>query len=297
MNKIKQPAYAKINIGLQVGQKLPTGFHNIKSIFCCVSLCDTLVVKKNKTSTLNLKTKGQDLPKQNTITKAYTAWRATSRLSQGFDVLLKKKIPQQAGLGGGSSDAATFVLMANKLCGIDMQQNQLDQIAQAVGCDVFFFLRQNGAGVNNCAVVQGKGEAVCPIKKRGDLHFLLCMPNVQSSTKNAYTLVDTWQKTHPQNKNLDIKSDTKGIIMSLEKAYNKAPDTWDFFNDFTLPVANEYSIITKIIKELKSLGAAFCDMTGSGSCVFGVFLDKKTAINAKKMLFSKEKSIKTIYCN
>lgn len=270
----RQVAPAKINLGLRVLPKREDGFHNIESIFQTVAIYDELLVRRTDGfGKCCVFCDSFNLPPKNTITKAYEAFKnILSDLNKHtfpVDVELTKNIPSGAGLGGGSSDAAFFIRSLEKLHDVCLTDEQLDKIASVVGSDVFFFLH------SDCALVSGRGEMVQSIEKRHDLHFLLVFLPIHSSTLEAYSLVDDWMK-----KNEFIAPD----FNDLESIYNLPVKEWSFKNTFTIPLSKKYTGIGEALNALKMSGADFFDMTGSGSCVFGVYESKKDAESAKKIM-------------
>jgi len=205
-------------------------------------------------------------------------------------VEVTKRIPAGGGLGGGSSDASSFIQSINSLFGTHLDSNALDYLSGQVGSDVFFFTKALLADENKNAespiksnfasIVGGRGEIVTQIAARNDFYLLLVLPGVSVSTKVAYTLVDEAMSGSLVNLSDDfVKSNN-----SLEQIYRMPIHNWSFVNDFTNPVCAVYPKIRQAIDDLKSSGAAFADMSGSGSTVFGVFESKSDAIKAKTML-------------
>ena len=152
------------------------------------------------------------------------------------------------------------------LSGITVSPEMADRIAEKVGSDVFFFLHCTHPG---CALVSGRGEIVHPIKARENIHILLVLPDVHSSTKEAYSLVD---RELMAGKTVDCPA-----FSELEDVYNGAVKDWNFANSFTVPVAGKYPEISEALAALKEAGALFSDMSGSGAVVFGVFDTSRAA--------------------
>ena len=127
-----------------------------------------------------------------------------------------------------------------------------------------------------CALVSGRGEIIKKITPRKDLFLLLVFPEIFSSTKEAYDLVD---------KHLASGIDDNFIILEeLEEEYNKNPSEWRFKNTFTPSLCYVYSELSSALGTLKNSGADFCDMSGSGSTIFGVFTSKQRAKSSMKLL-------------
>lgn len=257
-------APAKINIHLNVLPKRGDGYHAIESIFQRVSLYDFLeVCVSHKDGTCTVDTKGMELPLENTLTKAYNVFRSATGITKGISVLLKKQIPSGAGLGGGSSDAASLLCVLNKMFDTKLSSDQLFDLGTNVGSDVMFFLSQA------CAVVTGRGECVRAIKPRQDLYFVLVCPEVHCSTALAYSWVDEY---------FALGKTVKGPELSeIELMYYKPVSQWRFINTFTAPVMNRFEDVSSALQEIDASGSVYTQMSGSGSSVFGVYVTKEAA--------------------
>ncbi len=282
-------APAKINLGLQVFSKREDGYHNLKSIFVTVGLFDELTVSPIvDRNTCIVECDKMRLPEQNTITLAYKAFCVLTGIDCGVKVSIKKRIPAGGGLGGGSSDASSFIQSVNNLFNTKLSIDSLSAIASKVGSDVFFFtyaLSSNNGKRFDCfepfaALVEGRGEKVHQINCRNDYSVLLVFPQVGVSTKIAYDLVDKRGLCESEQ-------------FSFEDMYKKPIGTWKFKNDFTVPVCEKFEEVSIALRKVKETGAAFADMSGSGSTVFGIYENRKLAENAKKQL---EKKFKVAVC-
>ena len=269
-------APAKINIGLHVLPGCVNGFHRIESIFQTVTLFDTLVVRASEKNGCVVDCEGMELPSDNTISLSYTAFRSVTGIDNfGVRVELKKRIPSGGGLGGGSSDAAACIRAFETLNGITLSVRQLEAIASRIGSDVFFFLL---CGAEGCAVVTGRGEIVKPIRARDDLCILLVFPDVHSSTKEAYALLD--------------ESFAAGKIApcpayaDLETVYTTPVSGWSFVNSFTPSLVSRFPEIGFALDDLRRVGASYAEMSGSGSTVYGIFPSEEEAENARSVLAS-----------
>ena len=269
-------APAKINIGLHVLPGCVNGFHRIESIFQTVTLFDTLVVRASEKNGCVVDCEGMELPSDNTISLSYTAFRSVTGIDNfGVRVELKKRIPSGGGLGGGSSDAAACIRAFEALNDITLSVRQLEAIASRIGSDVFFFLL---CGAEGCAVVTGRGEIVKPIRARSDLCILLVFPDVHSSTKEAYALLD--------------ESFAAGKIApcpayaDLETVYTTPVLGWSFVNSFTPSLVSRFPEIGFALDDLRRVGASYAEMSGSGSTVYGIFSSEEEAENARSVLAS-----------
>lgn len=260
LTEISVSAPAKINVGLKVLPVRNDGFHSIESIFQTIGLYDELTVKLiDGFGRCEVSCADIVLPKKNTIESAYKAFSEVYGKIKSVSVFLKKGIPSGGGLGGGSSDAAAFVRVLEKLNDVKLSDNELDSIAAKVGSDVFFFLR----AANGAAIVTGRGEIVRHIKRRNDLTFLLVFPHVSSSTKEAYDLIDEFYSSGC--------SMVFPEVARLEEIYNSPLNKWTFKNSFTAVLESKYAEIGNALTELSNVNAPYCEMSGSGSTLFGVF--------------------------
>lgn len=251
-------APAKLNLHLEVYPKRSDGYHPIKSIFQTISLVDDLEVSlSGKSLSCVVECDAMQLPVENTLTKTYRLFCQISGVTAGVRVKLTKRIPSGAGLGGGSSDAATFLLILNRMFDYPLGLNQLEEIANLVGSDVLFFL-SGGA-----AVVTGRGDIVEPIKPREDFCIVVVYPDVHCSTPESYGLVDEYFALG--------KTVNETTLQDLENMYYEPVSEWRFVNTFTNPVATKFPVIFDVMKSLEDLGADYVQMSGSGSTVFGVF--------------------------
>lgn len=276
--EIRVYAPAKINLGLRVLPKRDDGFHGIESVFATVGLSDVLDVQplaeKNVCKVFCSQT---ELPQKNTVSSAYAAAKSVlGRDLPGISVQLTKRIPLGGGLGGGSSDAAALLVALQKL-DVAISDQEANQIAALVGSDVFFFLSLDGRP-QGAALVWGRGEMVKPISPRSDLHYVLVFPGVHSSTAEAYAAID---------ERIGKPNDECLPLDKLESVYRRPVKEWTFTNDFTPVIAAKYSKVRQALEDVKSSGALFCDMSGSGSTVFGVYDSALQAQDAANLLSGK----------
>jgi len=271
-----EKAYAKVNFNLRVLPARSDGYHNIESIFQTIDLFDELEVTILEESGCFVECPTLELPQHNTLTLAYKAFcKCVDTKVPGIRILLKKGIPSGGGLGGGSSDAAALVRVLERICNIRLSEGQLDFIAANTGSDVFFFIKSASDGTA-CSLVSGRGEFVKRITGRRDLFLVLIFPNFSISTKEAYSLVD---------ENLKCKNAYNyPAFEELEAIYRRSPSEWVFINTFTPSLCSKYSDLSRALSELRNAGAGFCDMSGSGSTLYGVFTKRQQAMACMKLL-------------
>lgn len=164
-----------------------------------------------------------------------------------------------------------------KIHAVSLSADELNRIASSIGSDVFFFCHSFG-DEEFAAVVSGRGEIVQKILCRSDLHIVLVFPNVCSSTREAYMLVD---KMLASGSALSYP-----VFSDLERMYRLSPSEWKFVNSFTVPLCARYEKIRCALEAVKRSGALFSDMSGSGSTVFGVYGSEPDAKNALSFIES-----------
>ena len=280
---VRVPAPAKINLGLHVLPLRDDKFHEIRGIFTTVDLYDEIEVSPSpEKNTCFVQCEGMNLPLENTFTKAYKAFCVLTGNDRGVCVNVKKHIPSGGGLGGGSSDASSFIQSIDILFGSHLTPEQKFFLSGKVGSDVFFFTHAllEKTGNRYAAVVSGRGEAVRQITAREDFFTVLVFPETPVSTKNAYELVDAEKE--------------KSSVLShkeLEDMFYCSPCKWKFVNDFTRPVVRVFPKVGEALADIGNCeGVDFCDMSGSGSTVFAVFSSKEKAERALKKLSIKWKT-------
>lgn len=269
-------APAKVNIGLKVLRRRADGFHNIESIFQTIDFCDELRVRRIPRRECVVSCAQMRLPLENTLTKTYSAFLAQTGIDFGVEIGLNKVLPAGGGLGGGSSDGAALLQGLSLLSGIPLTGELADSVAGKVGSDVFFFLHcgffEKGRG---CALVSGRGEVVEAIEPRSDLSFVLIFPGIQSSTKEAYSLVD---EAHESGREVLCPD-----FLELKRFYYGFLGAWKFANSFTPVLVDKYPVIGEAIRDILECGADWAEMSGSGSTVFGVFESESAARRALEM--------------
>ncbi len=271
-NAVSISANAKINLHLEVLGKRKDGFHNIVSVFHPISLADELLIEKQTDSgKCSVYSPLFDLPCKNTITKAYEEFKKASGISDGVLVRLVKNIPVGAGLGGGSSDAASVLLALNKMFETGFSAGELKELALKIGSDVPFFLE------NRASIVEGRGELMRSVSVNSGYFGVLVYPEIQSSTPEAYSLL--------ARKNEEFYS----ASFNPEDFCNKDCCKWPFFNSFEDILFKKYPAIKEVKNSFLAYGADFALMSGAGSSVFGLFSDEKLAKTAYFELFKQYK--------
>ncbi|MBO4462868.1 MAG: 4-(cytidine 5'-diphospho)-2-C-methyl-D-erythritol kinase [Prevotella sp.] len=251
---------AKINLGLNVVAKRADGYHDLETVFFPVPLCDALEVQpmdgKFPSSTgCDLKVTGISVEgdeQKNLVVKAYNMLKQDFPDLARVHIHLHKVIPTQAGMGGGSSDCASMLLLMNELAQLGLTQQQLIDRAARLGADCPIFI------INRPAYAEGIGERLQPVDL--DLSgWLLAVvrPNISVSTKEAFSLITPKRPSR----------NCRDIVMSLP--VEEWRDVLE--NDFEQSVFAIHPEIGQIKSRLYELGAAYSAMSGSGSAVFGLF--------------------------
>ena len=299
-------APCKINLHLNIGEKRPDGFHDLESIFVTLAFGDTIsfeVTPQKNEIKLSLECESLEktiLTEKNLVFKAVSLFRECTGYENGLNIRLFKRIPIGAGLGGGSSDAASTLLALNSIAGTALPMKKLVKMAKVLGSDVTFFL-SGGA-----AFVCGRGELITRVKPPGNgkLWVVLVKPPFSSDTASAYRLLDyakenLFKESAPQEGVSQKKIPKKALIEALKKD----PQTWPYYNDF-LPVflaakkeANfdKAGTYLKILENLRSTGSCFSGLSGSGSCCFGIYRTRESAENAEKKLFENGNFVKMTF--
>lgn len=272
MNKIYLKARAKINLSLEILNKREDNYHNIKSIFQKINLYDEMYIEKTNTNKFEMETNIESLNnKDNIIYKAYLKLKERYNNISGIKIILKKKIPMQAGLGGGSTDCASFILGINKLFNLKLSKNEIETIGKSLGADVVPCL------YNKAVLAEGIGDKITTINTDFKYYIVIIKPNICCNTREMYNLID--QRTKKDE--LDLSNI---IIKGLQENDVEliANNLYNIFEDVQL----ENDLIQNIKKELVKNGAIGSLMTGSGSCVYGIFRDKQIARETYKKLKS-----------
>lgn len=269
--KIKCPA--KVNLSLDVISRRDDGYHNLETIMHTVKLWDILTVSYVKASTtrLTLSANMGFLPTddKNLCAKAAHMFLESANLCGNIAIHIQKHIPVGAGLGGGSSDAAGTLLALSRLTNNPLSASKLTEIAKSIGADVPFFL------YGGCMLATGIGELLTPLPKLKNITILIAKPKYGISTPTVYKNLVLDEKTpHPHTKSV-IKAIETNDIKQLAASAGNVLETAVCHNH---PEINQYKNI------MKSCGAAYALMSGSGSSVFGVFEDRSMAIYAANRL-------------
>ena len=240
-------SFSKINLSLSVHKKIKNGLHDIQSYFCLLNLFDEIKIKKNDKKKDIIEFKGKFAKyvnnKKNSISETLVILRRWNVINNYYSVIIHKKIPVFAGLGGGTSNAAYLIKYFIKK---KINKDLLENLKKIVGSDFKLFLQNQGFLKNL--------ETVIHFKKNYKLYFLLIYPNIKSSTKHVYSKVKKYSSTSKFDSN---KIDSKNKFINFLKKKS---------NDLQSIVENKHPIIRKLVNEIKhKQGCSFSRMSGSGS--------------------------------
>jgi 4-diphosphocytidyl-2-C-methyl-D-erythritol kinase len=250
-------APAKINLSLKILSRRSDGFHEIETLITPITLCDELEVSKSDSSKeIEFHCDDPSVPggDDNLIVRVARSFFAATKLEPAVSIELKKKIPHGAGLGGGSSDAASTLLALNELFETKLPREALAKIAEPIGSDVPFFIFQSAA------LCKGRGELVTPANLKDKLPILLLKPAFLVSTAWAYS---RWQDSR----------EIPGVRYADQEFAGQI-----FVNDLERPVFERFVFLAQLkmwLLEQAEAGAAL--MSGSGSTVFAVLRENADA--------------------
>lgn len=256
---------AKINLGLNVTEKRPDGYHNVETIFYPINLQDalevTLLHKDNEPYRLHVTGTVLDgSPDDNLVVKAFKLMQEHHPL-QPVDIHLHKHIPTEAGLGGGSADGAFMLKMLNDKFNLKLTEEQLEAYAARLGADCPFFIR------NKPVLATGTGNIFEPIRlSLKGYHLVLIKPCISVSTREAYAHI---RPRHPEEPLKEVITHPIGEWKDHLK------------NDFEESVFCNYPEIAAIKDRLYDLGAVYAQMSGSGSAVYGIFQEAVENVDEK----------------
>ena len=259
MDSIREKAYAKLNISLDVTERRADGFHDMCMVMQTVSLCDELELRPTATGRVQVKSTFSFLPgdERNLAAKAALGFfEAVGKQGQGLLITLQKSIPVGAGMAGGSADAAAVLRALNRLYGAPLTADALETLAARVGSDVPFCVR------GGTALATGRGEKLEALPSLPACKFVVCKPDFAISTPELFRKLDqTGLRCHP---------DTAGILAALRDG-ELEPVARRMYNVFEEVDDRRLRTVREIKSVLLDGGALGAIMTGTGSAVFGVF--------------------------
>ncbi|WP_455586349.1 4-(cytidine 5'-diphospho)-2-C-methyl-D-erythritol kinase [Bacteroides sp.] len=246
---------AKINLGLNITEKRPDGYHNLETVFYPVPIEDALEIhlSNDANKKYSLHQAGVEIignEEDNLVVKAYLLLDKMFDLPP-VDIHLYKRIPTGAGLGGGSSDAAFMLKLLNERFELGLTDENLEEYAATLGADCAFFIK------NAPTYAEGVGNIFSPVSlSLKGYQILLVKPDIFVSTREAFSLIKPHKPEYSLKETISMPvSEWKGRLV----------------NDFEASVFPQYPAIGKIKEDLYKNGAVYAAMSGSGSSVFGIF--------------------------
>lgn len=271
---VREQAWAKLNLSLDVHGKLPNGYHELTMVMASVDLHDDVEVTLRDDDRITADCGLPWLPgdDRNLAVRAAKAYFAAAGMeNSGADIRIKKRIPVGAGMAGGSTDAAAVLRALNTLTGKGFSADKLREIGLTLGSDVPYCI------CGGSMLAKGRGEILSPLPDVPPCHIVICKPPFSISTGDLFARVDSRSsKTHP---------DTAGVIAALEQGDLKglARRMYNVFEDVLPRRDGEISVIRSKLLEYGAIGSV---MTGTGSAVFGLYDSEDTARSAHKQLRS-----------
>lgn len=273
---MKRKAYGKINLGLNVLRKREDGYHDLRMVMVPVDLFDTVEITDHTETVVESNKWYIPLYEKNTVYQALKLMHETYGTPMDLKVKLVKNIPTQAGMAGGSSDAATVINMLNERYNLNLSDQELIDIGVQIGADVPFCL------FNKPAIVTGIGEKLEFIDIYDDFYLFLVKPNFGINTG---MLFNSLQVKEASNKEFDalVQGLTQGDYSLIQS---------NLINDLQDQAVSQHPEINQIIDELIKFGFDNACMTGSGSVVFGITQNEQLARNAVLRFFRKYPLVK-----
>ena len=271
--KLKVLAPAKINLSLDIVGKRPDGYHDVAMVMQAVSLYDTITVSDEVDDnapefTVTCNVAGIPTDEKNIVCKSAKAfYKYCDIKDMKISIDIEKKIPHEAGLAGGSTDGAAVILALNRICDTKLTLEQMCEIGARVGADVPFCI------MGGTVLAKGIGTTMSKLPSLTKCYILICKPDVSVSTAEAYAKADS-----KPSKGFLV---TDEVVKMLCKR-NLRGVSQCLYNEFEAVMQlDEITNIKKMMIENKALGAC---MSGSGSAVFGIFLDEKKAEKCKEAM-------------
>ena len=261
--------YSKVNYTLEVGQKKSDGFHPLKSIVQTLDLYDEITIERNKKFSLTCSDISVPCNENNTVWKACSLFFDKFKIKDKVSIHIEKHIPTQAGMGGGSSNASGVILALNNIFETHLDKKEMSDLSAQIGSDCPLFI------YGGTCLMEGRGEIITPLKPFPKVYFLIIKPNFSVSTKEAYAKLDL-------RKNIISKHFTEQLI-EFQKEGNLT------IENLCAYMTNDFEILNKLDifdgkMTLMNAGAKGALLSGSGSCIFGVFSTENDRDNAYNKL-------------
>ena len=263
MTEVRIPAFAKVNLRLEILGKRADGYHELRTIFQTLSLHDDIRLRSSRRPGITLGIQGNaalaaEPVEENLVFRAVEAVKRKLKIGGGVEISLKKRIPAGAGLGGGSSDAVAAMLGYLQLTKNKLPTAEMLEIAAVLGADVpFFLLGGRALGVN-------RGDEIYPLQDIAKMHVLVVVPqDIRVPTPDAFR----WVNAKPLGL---TKSPVNSKLLQF-CALSRSAQGNGLSNDFERPVFGRHPRLVQIKRVLLQKGATEASLAGSGSAVFGIF--------------------------
>lgn len=266
---IRIAAPAKVNLRLLVLAREDTGYHALETLFCAIDLADELEVQKADEG-VRLEVQGDvdtGPPEKNLVVRAAHAFLEESGLARGVTIRLRKQIPAQAGLGGGSSDGAATLRALNRLFGEPIDPDRLLEIGAALGSDVPFFLSPTPY-----ALAWARGQRLMSLPPLPQAHVLVAKPEEAIPTPAAFARLSELRESNRP---------TTAAATSMERLGSWQMVAKRAVNDLEPPAFEAIPSLPDAKRELVECGASLALLAGSGSSIFGIFHDEEAIAGAE----------------
>lgn len=266
-------AYAKVNLGLDVLRRLPSGYHEVKMIMQTVGICDTLTFTRLPEG-IRLTVEGEGLPVSGASADSVPAdrnnliWRAARQMmeryqvSGGLHIHLHKRIPVAAGMAGGSTDAAAAYRGVNRLFALGVSEEEMRRMAVETGADVPYCI------TGGTVLAEGIGERLTALPDAPACHVVVAKPDIAVSTKYVYDNLHADSLTYHPDIDGMARAIGQGDLQGMIRRMGNVLET---------VTAEAYPLIGQLKKYMEAHGACGALMSGSGPAVFGLFDDRAAA--------------------
>lgn len=274
---MKVQARAKINLALDVVERMDNGYHSLDMIMAPISICDEIEIEIGICDEVTCE--GMKLPEKNTVSKMVQVLKELYHLSSNYKISIKKHIPAQAGLGGGSADAAAVCKAILQMEGIEETEENLYEITKQVGADVPFCIHDKWARV------KGIGEKIIPIASDWQFNIIVVKPDFGISTANAFS---KWKESRPFHPDVDlVESSIREKNMDL--LYQTMANALE-------PIAFEIEPeLNQVKMDMEDAGLVRILMSGSGSSMLGFSVDEDVIQSACERLKEKYSFVQIVH--
>lgn len=277
---MKVKAFAKINLCLDVLRRKEDGYHEVEMVMTNVDIADVLEIKELEEKKILLKSDNKDLAmdETNLIYKAIVLLQKEAGKDFGIELSLEKNIPMEAGMAGGSADAAATLKAVNELFKLNISKERLMELGASLGADIPFCI------MGGTALASGIGEKLKSLKPLPKMKILIAKPNTGLSTKKVYESLDIENLNKSGFKHRDVK-EMVSVIESDKDEKTKIKEIADSLdNILELPSIKLLPFIEDIKKTMMDNNCLGCLMSGSGTAVFGIFDNDEDMLRTKKIL-------------